>query len=87
MHRAGWRVACRGVVASVVVALALLALPGAAPAACTGSSFGPIASLSCDGAADVLTIDSDGTRLRHNRFGIDPGFNSAIDFDTIESGD
>jgi uncharacterized repeat protein (TIGR01451 family) len=36
---------------------------------------------------DVLVIDQSGGLLRHNRFGIDPGFNSAFDFNSTVAGD
>jgi Ca2+-binding RTX toxin-like protein len=39
-----------------------------------------------DGASDSLTITVTPTVLEHNRFGVDPGFASAQDFDTTQAG-
>jgi uncharacterized repeat protein (TIGR01451 family) len=37
--------------------------------------------------SDRLALDQSGGLLRHNRFGIDPGFNSGFDFDSTILGD
>ncbi len=73
----------------VLAATVVLALPAGAQAAYTGTAAGGVATLTGDDNADTLTIGIDaGGLLTHSRFAAgDPGFNSAIDFDTTLAGD
>ena len=74
----------------------LLALPAgasaaytSAPAADVDASPGPAVPgtlMSGDGADDALTVTIGPAVLTHDRFGVDPGFASADDFDTTQAG-
>ena len=68
------------------LAAGVLALPGVAGAAYTSSISGGNPTMTGDGAGDQLVISVSGANLAHNR-AADPGFNSAIDFDSTTAGD
>ena len=68
------------------LAAAALALPSAASAAYTSSIDGGNPTLTGDANGDQLVISVQGANLAHNR-ATDPGFNSAIDFDSTAGGD
>lgn len=53
----------------------------------TSALVGATATVVGDGAADTLVLTTSGGLLQHNRFGIDPGFNSDFDWDIAVPGD
>jgi Ca2+-binding RTX toxin-like protein len=61
---------------------------GAAPAfaAYTATPGADGTLMAGDGAGDTLTITVTDSVLEHDRFGVDPGFASAQDFDTTQAG-
>jgi Ca2+-binding RTX toxin-like protein len=81
---------------SAIVASALLALPAVASAAYTSAPSADVDSapgppvpgtlMTGDGADDALTVTIGPSVLAHDRFGVDPGFASAEDFDTGQPG-
>jgi Ca2+-binding RTX toxin-like protein len=72
---------------SSLIAAAVLGL-GAAPAlaAYTAAPGADGTLMAGDGAGDTLTITVNDLVLEHDRFGVDPGFASAQDFDTTQAG-
>lgn len=76
----------RTIAASAV--LLFLAHPSAVYAEYTSTVVGSTATMTGDGAADILEITESGGLFRHNRFTAgDPGFNSEFDFDTSVADD
>jgi uncharacterized repeat protein (TIGR01451 family) len=73
-----------GSVGSVGTLLRGLAI---APEGFVATQSGDTATFEGGYTDDVLVIDQSGGLLRHNRFGIDPGFNSAFDFNSTVAGD
>ena len=71
----------------VSAVLLFLATPAAVHAAYTSAVVGSTATMTGDAAGDTLTITQAGGLFSHNRFAVDPGFNSAFDFDTAVAGD
>jgi Ca2+-binding RTX toxin-like protein len=69
-----------------VLTIAALAVPSAANAAYTSSISGGNPTMVGDANGDQLVITVAGANLSHNR-AADPGFNSAIDFDSVTGGD
>jgi Ca2+-binding RTX toxin-like protein len=61
-------------------------VPSAASAAYTSSIDGGNPTLTGDASGDQLVISVQGANLAHNR-AADPGFNSALDFDSTAAGD
>ena len=76
----------RAVGLAAALAAAALAVPSAASAAYTSATSGGNPTMTGDGAGDQLVISVQGANLAHNR-AADPGFNSAIDFDSGTAGD
>ncbi len=81
----------------LIAAGALLALPSGANAAYTAAPVADVNSgaggqpvpgtlMTGDAASDALTITIGPAVLTHDRFGVDPGFASADDFDTSQAG-
>jgi len=73
-----------------VLTVAALALPSAAGAAYTSTVSGGNATLTGDAAGDTIVLSESAGLVRHNRVdapNADPGFNSAVDFDTTVAGD
>jgi Ca2+-binding RTX toxin-like protein len=64
--------------------LGFAAAPALAAYTSTPSAGGTL--MAGDGASDSLTITVTDSALEHDRFGIDPGFASAQDFDTAQAG-
>jgi Ca2+-binding RTX toxin-like protein len=73
-----------GIGSVVAVSLCAFAAPALASYTATPSAGGVL--MAGDGASDALTITITPTVLEHDRFGVDPGFASAQDFDTTQAG-
>ena len=75
----------RKLLLALIAATALTAAP--AEAHYTSTVSGSTATFTGDSTGDALVLDQTGGLLRHNRFGLDTGFNSQFDFDTATAGD
>jgi Ca2+-binding RTX toxin-like protein len=73
-----------GISSIVAVLLGVFAAPALAAYTATPSAGGVL--MTGDSASDDLTITVNSDVLAHNRFGVDPGFASAQDFDTTQAG-
>ncbi len=74
------------VLAGVLIVAGLLGFAGPASAAYTATPGANGALMAGDDASDTLTITVTESVLSHDRFGTDPGFASAQDFDTTQTG-
>jgi len=73
-----------GISSIVTALLCVFAAPALATYTATSGASGVV--MTGDGANDDLTITINSDVLQHNRFGVDPGFASAQDFDTTQAG-
>jgi Ca2+-binding RTX toxin-like protein len=76
----------RFVLAWSVITAGLLALAAPAVATYTATPGTDGTLMAGDGGADSLTVTVTDAALEHDRFGVDPGFASAQDFDTTQAG-
>src|SRR3954470_18572776 len=70
---------------TALVLLLTLAAPAQA-AFSAGPGPGPVIQFHGDGASDTLELHVFADHVEHNRFGVDPGFASAGDFDSSAPG-
>lgn len=73
--------------AAALAAAAAALASGPAQAHYTSSITSGTVTMSGDSASDQLVMGQQGGLLKHNRYPIDPGFNSSFDFNTLVAGD